>query len=500
MACPQEFPEYEDLTGPAGQSFAQLDAWGKVFRANSLGRLPRNLEVRGPPDFVRRLGYGFSVFKLGEVPVQPHTIPVMAKTMARELAATYPRGTMVQLVQKNRQHVPIYEQPNDVPTLFLMVWAGCTDDQTKEAVAEVESQLELMQAMRAKLERDYKEELEQEVAQMEDQDDLPENWREELAKMYPPPQLDPVHIFTYDKLANSASVKRMYSQAAVNRRTLAAQLLTASGLPVQNQDKLYNPDRTQLYFWLDQSLTFMRPIESGVLLAESYNVAGEHAAVVMHSPSRGVDIYIRGFAEDDSAHQMSLAALEPGAPSQSPIMASPGTVGHAGPLPSPEQLFECFEGYISKLNLGSQLKPFVALTAGCTLSNGDEGTKFISLDACDASYAVLNPLQYSQSFAQYTMMTCNTVVSVLPSPVEANGLLYGVADIELRRMLLHAHPEMDHFTFPNTDEWVEKVRAISPGKAAFVFMNQDTAVVDTNDEIIAFKVPSDLLRKKAVMP
>lgn len=498
---PQIHPEYENLASEldvAPYAFQQLDAWGKVYHANSLGSIPRHREVVSDLGFIRRLGHGFSVFNLGKVAIQAADVPAMARAMAAVLPASTPRGTMVQLVQVNQQHLSLCEATLAVPTLLMIIWGGCYGAQTDGAVAYAVKQRELMQAQRAKLEADdlqlqqqYKEQVEAET-----ESSLPADWLIEFRELYPLIELDPSLVFTYDKLATCQPITRLYTQAQINRRTLAAQMLAASGLEV-DEEKLYNPDKSQLYFWFDQTTTLMQLVDQAVLFAESYNVAGSNAACVLHSPCRGVDIYMRDFAHGGELSELDKQshAIRHGAPLLSPGVYSPSP---AKEQLSPVQLFEHYEEAITKLDMHQQMKEFVTVSAGSVMPGGQLGTKFMPLDACDSAYGVLNPLQYSGCFREYKVLHCSTVLCVLPSPLEVNDKLYGVTDPDLKRMLLHVHPRVEHFTFPNTDNWVNQLTRISPGKAPFTFMNQETAVIDENtDEIVAFKVPKELIEAKA---
>ena len=83
------------------------------------------------------------------------------------------------------------------------------------ACAYAAKQLELMQAQRAKLENDdqllqqqYKEQIE-----AESEAPLPADWLTEFREFYPRIELDSNLVFTYDKLATSQAITRLYTQA-----------------------------------------------------------------------------------------------------------------------------------------------------------------------------------------------------------------------------------------------------------------------------------------------
>ena len=59
------------------------------------------------------------------------------------------------------------------------------------------------------------------------------------------------------------------------------------------------------------------------------------------------------------------------------------------------------------------------------------------------------------------------------------GKIYGCVEHTLSAIQRHAEVTETHITVPNSQEWREALIAISPGKAAFVFMNEKTANMDT---------------------
>lgn len=480
--------------------YYQLDAWGNVFQANSLGVIPRHQEVVSDLSFVHRLGYGFSVFNLGKLNLDNTDIGTVAENMAARMEPHVPRGCMVQLVQLNQQHLSVKEQMHSVPTTLMVVWGGCYFGQTDDAFGYLNKQIDLMRAQRERLEQDdlalqadWKRQMQEETNAP-----LPADWLENFREFYPKKQLPAAQLFTYDKLATCQPVQQLYVQAQINRRVLAAKLLKASGIQVPCEDKLFNPDQSQLYFWFDQTTTLVQIVEQTVLFAEQYNLAGSNTACVMHSPCRGLDLYVRDFHQGGELSELDKQshALKPGAPTCSPNVFT--ALSKMDKTPSPTDVFNVVETELAKLHIEQQMKDYVAIAAGSVMSNGDLGTKFIPLDACDAAYSVLNPMNYAESYQQYKVMHCSTLLSVMPSPLEANGKLYGVIDPDLKHMLMHVHPHVDHITFPNTEAWVNQLTRISPGKAPFIFMNDKTAIIDeASGDYVAFRVPKALIESKA---
>jgi hypothetical protein len=81
----------------------------------------------------------------------------------------------------------------------------------------------------------------------------------------------------------------------------------------------------------------------------------------------------------------------------------------------------------------------------------------------------------------------------------SDGKLYGCIESNLSTISRHIEDTETHVIVPNNQEWREALISISPGKAAFVFMNQQTAHIDENSgEITRYRILRTDLADKAV--
>ena len=519
MSCLQEF---ECITGNAfGHDYHSkaVDSEGNEYVTNRLLTIARHTRVCAPEgsnyegalSFVKRLGYGFTVFDLGRVPVPASEIPALTARMAASLDPATPRGTIVHLLRVNEQDVSFYQADAATPKLLLVIWAGCPADSAQALHQHVLTEIELMHAREATMRDDDLELQRQFKAMKEDNGDSLTGWYEDFRTQFADPQLPEEQVFTYEKIVQHELYLVQIRAAQEYRRKLAAQMVLSSELMSYSNEaktrisKLFTPGKQQLYMWFDESTTQMKVLEHCILYCENYNLCGNNSAVVFHSPSRGADIYMRAFDQEGDLNEFERANIvtQPGAPAHSPLK---GCFQHSAPSLlqnnddgtrklSPE--FNTMVGE-AKQALAAQQAPWVEVSPGSFIEGTNiEGTKFVTIDQWEGLYSTLHPLQYAKCFACHEVLHCSAVVCILPSPMEFNGKLYGVEDLKIQSLIHHAHPCVLHYMIPYSNEWITQLASSDSVRGIHELMCRENAVcLENSDRPVAYRVKCQLLDPK----
>jgi hypothetical protein len=409
---------------------------GKPWRRNVMTTMPRNSEVSDEhTSLFTHVGYGFSVFNLGKTEVPRDSEGEVADQMAGALPEGCAQSTSACLVQVSRPRLSAREQRDTIPTLLLVVWG-------RSPGAADASQTQNTGAL------------------------------------------------TYEQFAMHPSVKQKMQASSKYRAQIAASLLDATRLK-PNAD-VYNGDRSQLYSWMDTVTCRVDVHEQCVALVNDYNTTGQNSACVAHGPSRGLTLYTQ---RTHSASQSGSLTVERGAPTSDTINLLPGIQSDSRDMISQSEMIEALENCVQFDDTPPRVQDHVRVgghITGCT--------KFSTFAVYDEYYTPINALLYSSAFTGCASICCSSVASVVPSPVRTcGGKIYGCVEHTLSAIQRHAEVTETHITVPNSQEWREALIAISPGKAAFVFMNEKTANMDTvTGDINNYRISRKEIAEKAI--
>ena len=190
--------------------------------------------------------------------------------------------------------------------------------------------------------------------------------------------------------------------------------MKASGFSHLIEDK-FNQNKDQLFIWFDECTTNLQVHETGVYVYQNFNVFTNTSACVMHSPTRGADIYVRTYEQSSmmmpETKQHFADAVASGAPTQSKFE-----------LTEKDITLDTLNQSVSALKTDCVTKdldlPWVGISPGSVITDTCLGTDLVTLDACESQYSVLNPLQYEGCFNAHKVIHCSTVLCILPGPLE----------------------------------------------------------------------------------
>lgn len=432
----------------AAQVFDRFAYWD----AGRDGPVRRNvLEIwsRGTPisaehaEFFARLGHGFSVFHLGAVRVPPGVEAELASKMAAALPLGTDRGTVVQLVRQCDPRLCSVRQRAD-PTHYLVVWGQCDS-----SAADLATQ-QLAQAAEA----------------------LTEASAEASAE----------ESFTYEKLAASSAAKSQMQASSQYRAHVAAACLSATGLVPETD--IFSVDRSILYSCAEAATCRIDVCEQYVRLVQDYNTQGQACACVWHGPSSGTTLYTR--TGQHRAHESSRGPEAAGAPTCDGLELGLDSTCSV----STQQLCEALERLADN--------PQACEAEGSLTAVGGHSTNpgnFSNLASRDELYRQLRPLSYEVGFADHDVVRCSTVACAMTGPFDrVSGKLYGCLPVGVASWMRHAAPAETHLFFADTPESRTALTEVSPGRAAYVFMNQATAEL-RGDTVVGYSVPLADLRR-----
>jgi hypothetical protein len=422
---------------------------GQPWRRNAVYHIARNTELSAAHnDLFAHIGHGFSVFHIGPTQVPHGSEDDMATRMAEAIPQDCTQNTSACLLQVARPNLDVKTQRDTVPTLLLVVWGRAPDDNlTPNPAIVAENYMRVRQIG------------------------------------------DDEKRMTYENFATHPVVKQKIITSSKYRSQIAARLLLATG--IEPKSNIYTPDRSQLYSWLDMATCRVDVHEHFVSLVSDYNTKGQLCSCVAHGPSRGVTLYTQHKQTGTPKNTGSDRSPEIGAPASDilDLLLDPRT---------DIDLSELVEAIDTRMERYDKLPS--------THSNVRAGgaaidcIKFKHFAAYDENYTAINALLYASIFTRSTSICCSTVAYVMPAPARtSDGKLYGCIESNLSTISRHIEDTETHVIVPNNQEWREALISISPGKAAFVFMNQQTAHIDENSgEITRYRILRTDLADKAV--
>jgi hypothetical protein len=449
---------------------------GRPWRRNEMEIISRNTEVSDEhSSLFAHIGHGFSVFNLGKTKVPYDSEGEKARLMADALPEGCALSTSACLVQVSRPRVSIKEQRNTTSTLLLVVWGRSPDDPTSGDTPTSLVKKHTRQTLVNKTQTTLGE---GEINGTECE----------------------TESFTYEQFALHPSVKQKLQSSSTYRAQIAAALLKASG--IEPTTEVYSSDRSQLYSWMDTATCRVDVHEHCVALINDYNTIGQKSACIMHGPTRGLTLYTQRAptaptaGSSGSAPNQNHVLLECGAPTSDMLCLLSDATNSKSLTFSDEEMMEAIDSHMN-----------VHKTPPCVHDHVQIGghvkgsTKFSNFAIYDENYVQINALSYSSAFRDCASICCSTVATVLPSPVQAcGGKIYGCIEHTLSAVQRHAQSTETHITVPNNREWREALIEISPGKAAFVFMNEQTADIDeSTGEIKTYRISLKEIEQKSTV-
>lgn len=268
------------------------------------------------------------------------------------------------------------------------------------------------------------------------------------------------------------------------------------------ETNVYSADESQLYAYLSHNTCRIDVTEHYVRLVVDYNTHDCPCACVFHGPSRGVTLYTPrsqvapGHKGNASRCNPASWAADANPEAGAPVSDKFGAVKGARDLLLEDQrthnsqLADCVErGLRARFDELALEYPQVNGIAPCVHIGGHpvDSTKFINVSACDAFYESIPVLAYAHCYPGFTSVRCVTVTAVYASPL-ANNQLYGCIPLDMSAILTHATDD-EYVVLGNTPTWREQLIAISPGRAPFCFMNQETAqLCPETGEILRYRI------------